>query len=54
MMASLDIYRPAAQEQLFSIGKINNIETLSPQSNKQPLEIAKIAFDKAKKKVLMF
>ncbi len=49
MMASLDIYRPAAQEQLFSIGKINNIETLSPQSNKQPLEIAKIAFDIAKK-----
>ena len=49
MMASLDIYRPAAQEQLFSIGKKNNIETLSPQSNKQPIEIAKIAFDIAKK-----
>ena len=56
MMASLDIYRPAAQEQLFSIGK-NNIETLSPQSNKQPIEIAKIAFDIAKKEsfdVLIF
>ena len=31
-MASLDIYRPAAQEQLISLGKTNNIETLEAQT----------------------
>ena len=48
LMASLDIYRPAAQEQLISLGKANNIETLEAQTKKQPLEIASIAVDKAK------
>ncbi len=48
LMASLDIYRPAAQEQLISLGKANDIETLEAQTKKQPLEIASIAVDKAK------
>ena len=43
MMASLDIYRPAAQEQLITIGKSNNIETLDLQSGKNPKEIAQVA-----------
>ena len=49
MMASLDIYRPAAQEQLISLGQTNNIETLEAQTKKKPIEIANIAIEKAKK-----
>ncbi len=49
MMASLDIYRPAAQEQLISLGKTNNIETLEAQIKMKPIEIAKISIEKAKK-----
>ena len=49
MMASLDIYRPAAQEQLISLGSKNKIEVLEKQENKKPIEIAQTAFDKAKK-----
>jgi len=49
MMASLDIYRPAAQEQLISIGQKSKIKTLDVQRNKKPLDIAKIALDEAKK-----
>ena len=49
MMASLDIYRPAAQEQLISLGKSNNIETLEAQTKMKPIEIAKISIEKAKK-----
>ncbi len=43
MMASLDIYRPAAQEQLITLGNKNNINTLEIQKNKSPLQIAKHA-----------
>ncbi len=43
MMASLDIYRPAAQEQLVSLAEKNNLTVLPTQKNKSPLEIAKIA-----------
>ena len=49
MMASLDIYRPAAQEQLIKLGEDNGITTLESQENKSPLQIAQIAFDYAKK-----
>ena len=49
MMASLDIYRPAAQEQLIKLGADNGITTLESQENKSPLQIAQIAFDYAKK-----
>ena len=48
MMASLDIYRPAAQEQLIKLGDDNNIRTLELQNNKSPLQIAQIAYKKAK------
>ena len=47
LMASLDIYRPAAQEQLISLGKSNNISTLDMQIDKSPMEIADIAYKKA-------
>jgi len=47
LMASLDIYRPAAQEQLIKLGEKNNISTLSLQKNKKPLEICKVALEKA-------
>ena len=40
MMASLDIYRPAAQEQLITLGQENKIDTLSIQENKSPLQFA--------------
>ena len=49
MMASLDIYRPAAQEQLIKLGADNDIATLESQENKSPLQIAQIAFEYAKK-----
>jgi len=49
LMASLDIYRPAAQEQLDSLAKTNDINVLEIQRNKTPLEISNIAFQEAKK-----
>ena len=49
MMASLDIYRPAAQEQLIKLGADNDIATLELQENKSPLQIAQIAVESAKK-----
>tara|TARA_B100000287_G_C20671306_1_gene793468 strand:+ start:3107 stop:4483 length:1377 start_codon:yes stop_codon:yes gene_type:complete len=49
MMASLDIYRPAAQEQLDSLAKNNNLQVLEIQTNKKPLEIAQLAFEEAVK-----
>jgi signal recognition particle subunit SRP54 len=49
LMASLDIYRPAAQEQLQTLGKQNKIETLEIIKNQSPLEIALRAKDKAEK-----
>ena len=49
MMASLDIYRPAAQEQLITLGNQNGIHVLPKQDNKQPLEILKLAKKEAEK-----
>lgn len=49
LMASLDIYRPAAQEQLQTLGNQNKIETLEIIKNQSPLEIALRAKDKAEK-----
>ena len=48
MMASIDIYRPAAQEQLITLGNDNNILTLPKQTKKTAIQIAKIAFEEAK------
>ena len=47
IMASLDIYRPAAQEQLISLAKNNSLNVLEKQDKKTPLEITEIAFKKA-------
>ncbi len=47
MMASLDIYRPAAQEQLISLAEKNDLLVLEKQNNKSALEIAKISLKKA-------
>ena len=49
MMASLDIYRPAAQEQLITLGNQNGIYVLPKQDNKKPLEILKVAKKEAEK-----
>ena len=49
LLSSLDIYRPAAQEQLIKLGADNDIATLESQENKSPLQIAQIAIDSAKK-----
>ena len=49
MMASLDIYRPAAQEQLITLGNQNGIHALPKQDNKKPLEILKLAKKEAEK-----
>ena len=43
LMASLDVYRPAAQEQLKILGEKNSISTLGIVKNQTPLEIAKRA-----------
>ncbi|MFL2679712.1 MAG: signal recognition particle protein [Alphaproteobacteria bacterium] len=47
IMASLDVYRPAAQEQLISLAKSNSLNVLEKQDKKTPLEITEIAFKKA-------
>ena len=47
MMVSLDIYRPAAQEQLRSLGEQNNIFTLPIVDGQQPIEICQRATNAA-------
>ena len=48
LMASLDVYRPAAQEQLEVLGNQNQIQTLKIIKNQKPLEIAERAVNFAK------
>lgn len=48
LLASLDIYRPAAQKQLEVLGKQIDVKTFPIISNKKPLEITKMAMEKAK------
>ncbi len=43
LMASLDVYRPAAQEQLKQLGTQTGVETLSIVEGQMPLDIAKRA-----------
>ncbi|MFV0430897.1 MAG: signal recognition particle protein [Alphaproteobacteria bacterium] len=43
LLASLDIYRPAAQEQLVTLGKSIDVAVLPPFMGEQPLAIAKRA-----------
>ena len=47
MVASLDVYRPAAQEQLKLLAQKNNIQCLPIVDNQQPLDISKRALNAA-------
>ena len=49
LMASLDTRRPAAQEQLASLGKQVKVDTLAIVPGQQPIEIAKRAMSEARK-----
>jgi signal recognition particle subunit SRP54 len=48
MMASLDVYRPAAQEQLKILGEQTGIETLPIVAGQMPVDIAKRAHNAAR------
>ena len=48
LMVSLDIYRPAAQEQLKVLGEANGIQTLPVVEGQHPVDIAKRAINAAK------
>ncbi len=48
LMASLDIYRPAAREQLQTLGQQCQIETLSIVQDEKPLKITERALTKAR------
>ena len=50
-MASLDIYRPAAREQLAQLGRQIEVDVLPIINNEKPLEITKRALAEAKKGV---
>jgi len=45
MMASLDVYRPAAQQQLLTLGEQTGVKTMAPVLGEQPIAIAKRAMD---------
>jgi len=49
LMASLDVYRPAAQEQLKQLGEQTDVATLEIVEGQQPVDIAKRAMDVARK-----
>ena len=51
LLASLDVYRPAAQEQLAQLGKQVAVDVLPIIKNEKPLEITKRALSEAKKGV---
>jgi signal recognition particle subunit SRP54 len=50
MLASLDVYRPAAQDQLEILGKSLNIDSLPIVPGEKPIEITKRALQEAKRK----
>jgi signal recognition particle subunit SRP54 len=49
LMASLDVYRPAAQEQLAQLGTQTGIATLPIVAGQKPLDIARRAMETARK-----
>lgn len=49
LLASLDVYRPAAQEQLSQLGKQINVDVLPIVAGQKPLEITKRALEQGKK-----
>lgn len=48
LMASVDVYRPAAREQLRILGRQAGVETLAIIENERPLDIARRASEKAR------
>jgi signal recognition particle subunit SRP54 len=48
LLASLDVYRPAAQQQLATLGKQCNISSLPIIADQKPLEITKRAMESAR------
>jgi signal recognition particle subunit SRP54 len=48
LMASLDVARPAAQEQLAVLGRQTNVDTLPIVAGQQPVDIARRALNSAK------
>lgn len=48
LMASVDVYRPAAREQLRILGRQAGVETLAIVENERPLDIARRASEKAR------
>ncbi|MBF0400629.1 MAG: signal recognition particle protein [Magnetococcales bacterium] len=48
LLASLDVYRPAAMEQLATVGQQVKVTTLPIQKGQQPLDIARRALDAAR------
>ena len=49
LMASLDVYRPAAQEQLAQLGRQTGVATLPVIEGQKPVDIALRAMDTARK-----
>ncbi|MAE52128.1 MAG: signal recognition particle protein, partial [Micavibrio sp.] len=49
LMASLDVYRPAAQEQLKILGEQTGVETLPVIEGQKPVDITKRALEEARK-----
>ena len=49
LMASLDVQRPAAQEQLATLGKQIEVSTVNIVASQKPIDIAKRSLDQAKK-----
>jgi len=45
LMASLDVYRPAAQQQLLTLGEQTGVKTMAPVLGEQPIAIAKRALE---------
>jgi len=45
LMASLDVYRPAAQQQLLTLGEQTGVKTMAPVLGEQPIAIAKRAME---------
>ena len=52
LMASLDIYRPAAQQQLAVLGQQIGVRTLVPVLGERPVAIAKRALDTARREAI--
>ncbi|WP_265583148.1 zeta toxin family protein [Wolbachia endosymbiont of Diaphorina citri] len=53
MLASLDIYRPAAQKQLEVLGRQIDVQTLPVMIDEKPIAINKKGISSSKKMILM-